>query len=299
MTKRPCFAYSCNTVKVQRKKKISRFAERGLQCYDLAKERLYKEYGRPWIVAEACERYSEESQPVKAGSAKQLKDFFERLEKAAITLQDIQHYGSLNSLDSLTNLVNKLPFDMRRRWVKLSVEIETRTRVIATFVYFVKFVERESHQANSVFGLQSFGSTNSNPSNSKSKLSSCTTLATTKDVSNSNACCFCNSSQHKLLDCANFLKTSVQERFSFVKSKKLCCKCLSSKHRTLECKRSGTCTVSGCKGSFHHTLLHKSHGNAKPLRNTNDVSTSVTEEIVASTAVSQCSKAVEKLLACT
>ena len=42
------------------KEKISHFAERGLQCYDLAKEQLYKEYGRPWIVAEACERNSKE-----------------------------------------------------------------------------------------------------------------------------------------------------------------------------------------------------------------------------------------------
>ena len=49
----------------------------------------------------------------------------------------------------------------------------------------------------------------------------------------------------------------MQDRTVFVKESKLCQKCLSSRHRTTDCKRDNPCSVKGCKGKFHHTLLHR------------------------------------------
>ena len=34
------------------KKKIQHFSETGQNCYQLAKDRLFKEYGSPWIVSD-------------------------------------------------------------------------------------------------------------------------------------------------------------------------------------------------------------------------------------------------------
>ena len=57
----------------------------------------------------------------------------------------------------------------------------------------------------------------------------------------------------------------------------MCYKCFSKKHKTNDCKRINICNVKGCKGTFHHTLLHNynsSHGilqaagNNKPSGNT-------------------------------
>ena len=36
-----------------------------------------------------------------------------------------------------------------------------------------------------------------------------------------------------------------------------CFKCLSSNHFARYCKSSCKCLITGCKGTFHHTLLHK------------------------------------------
>ena len=72
-----------------------------------------------------------------------------------------------------------------------------------------------------------------------------------------NSCWYCNDCTHQLLNCPKFLKSDVKDRSLFVKSKRLCYKCLSSKHKTNECTRSNCCKVEGCKGTFHHTLLHR------------------------------------------
>ena len=52
----------------------------------------------------------------------------------------------------MTLLVNKLPFELRKQWVKEAVEIEERTRKIAEFHHLVAFVVREAKAASSLFG---------------------------------------------------------------------------------------------------------------------------------------------------
>ena len=77
-----------------------------------------------------------------------------------------------------------------------------------------------------------------------------------------------------LYDCKVFKEKSVRERTKFVKDSKLCHKCLSSKHRTPKCKRKNTCFVPGCKGSFHHTLLHRTPSEEEGEVEKRDVSSS-------------------------
>ena len=67
----------------------------------------------------------------------------------------------------------------------------------------------------------------------------------------------------------------MKERLSVVKQRKLCHKCLSSKHCTPECKRSKTCIVDGCTGSYHHTLLHRPTNVSEGKPNIKDTETSM------------------------
>ena len=69
-------------------------------------------------------------------------------------------------------------------------------------------------------------------------------------------CYYCEQPDHRLLDCLKFKEVSVDRRLSFAKSKRLCFKCLSSRHKTAQCKREKPCSVEGCRGNYHHTLLH-------------------------------------------
>ena len=85
-------------------------------------------------------------------------------------------------------------------------------------------------------------------------------LATELTVINSNGgaraqvqCWYCSDWGHRLHDCPEFKEISVKS--SFVKSEQLCFKCLSSQHKTNACKHANTCSVPGCKGTYHHNFL--------------------------------------------
>ena len=52
------------------KKRIQHFARKGDQSYCLAKKRLLKEYGSPWIIANECEQRLKKFPFIKSGNAK-------------------------------------------------------------------------------------------------------------------------------------------------------------------------------------------------------------------------------------
>ena len=250
------------------KDRIEHFATSEVQPYTVAKQRLKKEYGSPWVISDACEQRLKKFPSVRSGDGKQLRRFAELLEKTGVIVKDIRQYTSLDSLDMLTELVNKLPYDLKKRWVSKSVQIQNYLGHLANFLHFVDFVRKESDEVNSLFGLRSlhpkttstktkassFGSVMSKTSanvNSKSSISG------SRHVTRVGSCWYCKNTSHILFDCKDFKQIPVEDRISFVKESKLCHKCLSSKHKTRECKRSKLCSVTGCKGLYHHTLLHK------------------------------------------
>ena len=126
------------------KEKIQHFSETGQNCYRLAKDRLFKEYGSPWIVSEVCEQRLKKFPSIILGDAKKLKRFAELLEKCSVIVKDIRCYSNLDSLDTLTLLVKKLPYNLRTRWVKRAVQVENRSGKLANFSHFSEFVQQES-----------------------------------------------------------------------------------------------------------------------------------------------------------
>ena len=155
-------------------RKDTTFSEVGQNCYRLAKDRLFKEYGLPWIVSDVCEQRLKKFPLILSGDAKELKRFAELLEKCSVIVKDIRCYNNLDSLDTLTLLVKKLPYNLRTRWVKRAVQVENRSGKLANFSHFSEFVQQESEEANSLFGLRSL---NVKPSTSKVKAASYTTAS--------------------------------------------------------------------------------------------------------------------------
>ena len=251
--------------------KIEHFGERDEQAYELAKERLKREFGRSCIIADLCEQQLKDAPQVKSNDSASLKSYSELLEKTLSTLQNMHYLGSFNSLDCMTKLVNKLPFDMRKRWVRESVKIEEQFDRVAMFEDLVKFVTRESEEQNSLFGRRVFSNKIDNASvnmrgandhhkgviNAKSKSIFSASTNLKKGEKTQSRCWFCDDCGHVLHNCPKFKELTLNEKLRFVKRKQLCYKCLSSRHRTSACKVIKTCTVPGCTGTYHNTLLHK------------------------------------------
>ena len=70
------------------------------------------------------------------------------------------------------------------------------------------------------------------------------------------ACFFSKSPSHKLLECPELKATPLAKSSSFIEGRKLCYKCLSLNHCASSCSKQNMCSVTGCTGTFHHTLLH-------------------------------------------
>ena len=244
--------------------------------YRLARARLHREYGHPAIVADAWEQRLKSSPNIKANDPKSFRAFSELLEKAQTVLEKLAYYGNLNSLDTLSLLINKLPFDMRKLWVAKSVEIENQTGRVASFSHFVTFVLTQAEVVNSLFGRRLFSTTATKVKSTSSFVSN----SASNSVSVAKpcfVCYYCDKPSHAFRNCPEFNNASVQERIKFVKTKKYCHKCLSSKHRTPQCLKQNTCSVEGCTGTFHHTLLHL------PRRNETTSQTRQPDSNVAST----------------
>ena len=135
--------------------RIEHFATSEVQPYTVAKQRLNKEYDSPWVISDACEQRLKKFPSVRSGDGKQLRRFAELLEKTGVIVKDIRQYTSLDSLDMLTELVNKLPYNLKKCWVSKSVQIQNYLGHLANFLHFVDVVRKESDEVNSLFGLRS------------------------------------------------------------------------------------------------------------------------------------------------
>ena len=71
------------------KDRIEHFATSEVQPYTVAKQRLNKEYGSPWVISDACEQRLKKFPSVRSGDGKQLRRFAELLEKTGVIVKDI------------------------------------------------------------------------------------------------------------------------------------------------------------------------------------------------------------------
>ena len=84
-------------------------------------------------------------------------------------------------------------------------------------------------------------------------------------ITASPSCLCCNSSDHFLQKCPDFLKLSVDQRFQYVKRTSLCINCLRNNHSVSKCTSRSRCKE--CNIS-HHTLLHMPSKNMQIVPST-------------------------------
>ena len=84
-------------------------------------------------LSEACEQRVKRFPVVKSGDWKEIKRYSEFLGKTLVIVGDEKHFSRLDSLDTLTSLITKLPNELRRQWIKRSVQVENTTGTQAKF----------------------------------------------------------------------------------------------------------------------------------------------------------------------
>ena len=72
---------------VKVKNQIEHFSNKGIDGYGLALDRLEREYGQPWVIANACERRLQKFVNVKSNDLEKLRMFADFLEKTEVLLK--------------------------------------------------------------------------------------------------------------------------------------------------------------------------------------------------------------------
>ena len=225
--------------------------------FQLAWDLLYDEYGHPHEIARCCEESLTSISKILDDDREKLKSLSNLLEKCCVSLENIGQVSSLDSMHVIMGVVNKLPISLKRAWVEYSVLIESKTGSRARFIDLSEFISQKSRIANSIFGRETF------PSRTESlrKTTCLSTISHSRKIdyrkTATQVSCYYCSKPHKISSCSQFCELSYDERYKFVRDKGLCFKCMTESHSVKDCKSRGKCSVSGCTGNFHHTLLHK------------------------------------------
>eukprot|EP00094_Tigriopus_californicus_P013834 TCALIF_13389-PA protein Name:"Protein of unknown function" AED:0.33 eAED:0.33 QI:0/0/0/0.66/1/1/3/0/724 len=173
-------------------------------------------------------------------------------------MTDVVYLDKLNNVDTLREVIAKLPNDMQKRWRKESYVIRTTKNRLVKFKDVFRFIQEEAEVlGDPVFGIVNH-SHHTNDRDKKSYSMATTVMpqiaANSSPASNSNgACFFCQGSNHIIDSCFQYEKLSLPERRDFVQEHSLCYGCLRPGHQSRFCTGKLKCKICS---KLHPTMLH-------------------------------------------
>lgn len=238
--------------------------------YQEARRLLKSRYGQPYKIASAYVDKVVNGPQIKSEDGEALQKFSVLLTSCRNTLKETKYLSKIDNPDSLRGIVNRLPYDARKRWRFTADNISEREDRQVTLDDIANFVEREARAAtHPVFGDisgnlkdkeshkkkppvrpkgSSFGTQTGKTDAKKDKQEEKKESGYSRPVK----CIFCHSS-HVLRECKMFQQKSYSEREEFAKKKGLCFNCLIPYHRARDCRKPAACTDCGGK---HAMILH-------------------------------------------
>ncbi|XP_052387105.1 uncharacterized protein LOC127933996 [Carassius gibelio] len=229
---------------------------------------LKRRFGNPYAISQAWVDKVLNHKEVKDN--KQLQSFADILRSCRDTLKAMKCEDELNGGRTLLQIVEKLPEDIKKRWLTINYEIIKSGR-LPKLDDVVSLVESEAtKRADPIFGNLLTPASRNSPTSYKSNAKSSfnkkrqtfatvsvtneSTISSTPKITSRFKCPKC-ADGHFLNQCQAFRALSVQERLAFVQRKQLCLNCFMKGHRSTICSRSWVCKVPGC-GKKHNSWLH-------------------------------------------
>ena len=272
------------------------------QCYRMVWQELYDRYGQPHIIGRCCEQRLLELPKVGPYDGESLENMAILMKRCLASLKEFSESTTMNTVGFISSLVEKLPIELRRKWVSEALKVQMKSGTLAGFADFARFIIRKSVEANSTYYKAVFPARSAKSDSHGSKMKRTPTFATTTSVRTSSPAinqtknssfkstrskppseanvaapkitlsCYCCGQQHKLNQCDEFRNKSLREKRFVVREKRLCYRCLRSGHGIRDCRSEKACEVESCKSNTHHTLLHvdeRTAGNdVTPAHNT-------------------------------
>ncbi|XP_068712764.1 uncharacterized protein [Montipora foliosa] len=210
--------------------------------YREARRLLKERYGQDHKIASAYVDQVTTGPRIRAERVDDLRKFSILITSCKNALKDIGYLRRINNPDILKKIVDRLPFDMKRKWCDIADDIfECKHREI-TIEYVASFIEKRARSASHlVFGdilnqksIQSQAKcqrqTYQSGRSSGKGYSFGTTGEPKRDAGSavSQRKCPLRSNDHWLSQCSDFRSKSLEERLRITKVKGLCNNCLVS-----------------------------------------------------------------------
>ena len=238
--------------------------------YVEARRLLKQKYGQDYRIAAAMVDRITSGVPIKTDDSKCLDKYAVLLRSCMNTLNHIGYTSKVENPETMKSIVNKLPYDMRKRWRSRADTISEIEEREITFTDIVLFIEREAR----VVGHPIFGDITGSQGGQKPTQRTIPTQPKSSafmsksqnslphaysqpghgaTYNNVSKCVICFG-DHKLENCTEFKNKSYDERMEFAKNHGLCFNCLIPRHRIVDCWKRPMCTHCDKK---HSSLLHR------------------------------------------
>jgi len=246
-------------------KVVSGFSHlKGEQAFAAAIKQLEERYGDKEVIATSFIKKALDWPVIRAGDSKALDEFSLFLVECDNAAESIRAGRILEYTENIRRLMSKLPFHLHDRWRNIVFRTKEGHKAVK-FADFVHFVKAEAKKANdptygniAVSGVPGNNFKIQNPkrvpsSGKNSSTNNITCEVTKTKVVPEPKCSYCDGSSHALDSCKSILSVSMQDRYTYLRSKALCFGCLKKEHVSQKCRNRATCLV--CKRR-HPTILH-------------------------------------------
>ena len=230
----------------------------GKEGYRKAREYLEKEYGNPFLIANAYINKIQKWQPIKADDYKDLKRLSLYLNECYHSMSSLDDMSILNHAPYIKEIVQKLPSYLRNRWLDHITKMKRKEERQPRFADLCEFVEFAAEAANNPiysFNLEQKATDPVKGTNSNTQTPNTGSAKYTKHQ----ICIICKM-KHDIEDCEQFTAKSLQEKKDYLFQNRLCFSCFSNEHLAKFCSTKRVCSL--CQRR-HPTSLH----NPDPTEN--------------------------------
>ncbi|XP_033642413.1 uncharacterized protein LOC117302547 [Asterias rubens] len=215
--------------------------------YALARKLLKERFGNEYDIAEAWINKIVNRPDIRDSRA--LLDFADDLRNCRETLDTMDKLCELNNSRSLAQMLDKLPWDVRKAWLRKVYHIKTVESRSPTIDDVVNFVQISAQQANDPVYSKLVSRDRAEKSMKDVKRKD---TSVSKPRSNFVTQVETASSPQRTNDKGTYRNADWHANAS---SERLCVNCLQPGHRARDCSRDAVCTVPGC-GLKHTKFLH-------------------------------------------
>ena len=239
--------------------------------YIRALEILEERFGNSYNIT--CEWVKKVTNRPDVKGSLDLREYADELTCCLESLKEMNSLSQLASGDNMLKIVEKLPYYLQTRWVKLNHDIRSKYRREPDITELVKFICDVADEASDpVFEKLASRDQKKEREKGKSQMSKTPKIQTKsfaidtsvmedtqqpESVKQTGGKCPCCGQKHYVIRCSQFKAMKVKDCWQLVKSKGLCVNCFAQGHIGKDCSRNFVCNVEGNTASIFISLVRK------------------------------------------